>query len=200
MPDAGFTHFARANDHDGLCGKVFVEDTLSEFDCNAADGRCAAADGGLGADFFRDLEGALEEAIGDAAGEFGVLSGLVGLFDLASDFGFAEDHRVETAGNGEEMFGGCSAFFDVKVGGEIDVAGGKDPEETMNGAVYPWSDTVNFDSVAGGQEDDFGEVADEFEAAAEAAEPGSVYGEFFPQFDRRGLVAQTCDEKVHNSG
>jgi len=99
VPDAGFTHFARADDHDGPGRKIFVENALGQFNGDAADGSCTTADGGLCANFFGDLEGALEEAISDATGQFGILGSLIGLFDLASDFGLAEDHGIESAGD-----------------------------------------------------------------------------------------------------
>src|SRR5690242_13510228 len=122
MADAGFAHFAGADDHDGFGRKVFIEDAFSEFYSDAAHGCRAATNDGPGADLFGDLEGALEQAIGDATREFGVMGGLVGLLDLASDFGFAQDHRIEAARDREEVFSGCGTFFDVKVWGKIDVA------------------------------------------------------------------------------
>ena len=70
----------------------------------------------------------------------------------------------------------------------------------MNRAVYPGGDTVNFDSIAGGEEHDFGEIAGQFEAAPVATEPGSVNSQFFTQFYRSGFVTQTCNKKLHKLG
>src|SRR5262249_25630322 len=99
MSDAGFTHLARADDHDCPGGEIFIEYALGEFDGNAADRCCAAANGGLCANFFGNLESALEKTIGDATSQFDVLGSLISLFDLAGDFGFAENHGIEATGD-----------------------------------------------------------------------------------------------------
>lgn len=70
----------------------------------------------------------------------------------------------------------------------------------MNRAVYPGGDTVNFDSIAGGEEHDFGEIAGQFEAAPVATEPGSVNSQFFTQFDGGSFIAQACNKNLHKLG
>ena len=102
MADAGLAHLARADDHHRLPGQVAVENALGQIDSDAADGSRAPADAGLGPNLLRDLEGRLEKPVGHPPSQFGLLGGLVSLFHLAGDFGLANNHRIQTAGYGEQ--------------------------------------------------------------------------------------------------
>src|SRR5258707_81098 len=68
------------------------------------------------------------------------------------------------------------------------------------GSSRPWTrgrGQKSFPPVAGRKQDDFGEVAAQLEPAAAALEPRAVHRELLPQFHRRGLIAQSCNEDFH---
>ena len=96
------TGLARADDHD-LPFVQRIKNFLRQFHGHGGDGDTAALDVGLGADLLGHLEGALESLVQPRAG-VPVLEGqVVGFLELAEDFGFAEHHRVETAGDLEQV-------------------------------------------------------------------------------------------------
>ncbi len=119
VPDAGFTHFARADDHDGFVVKIAAEDFLGQLHGHAAHRSGAPSDLRLGADGFDHLKGALKRAIDDPPGQLRGAGRLVGGFDLAGDFRFAQHHRIQAAGDGEEMAGGGVPGMNIDVRGNI---------------------------------------------------------------------------------
>ena len=65
--------------------------------------------------FFCRLKRPLKQPIQNAAGQSGVASDLVGVFDLAGDFSFTERHRVQTGGNAEQVTHGSGALVQINV-------------------------------------------------------------------------------------
>ena len=80
-----------------------AEDLLGQFHRHRADGDAAALDVGFGADVLGDVKRALEGLVQPAAGVAVLERQVVGLLELAEDFGFAQHHRVQAAGDLEEM-------------------------------------------------------------------------------------------------
>jgi hypothetical protein len=75
-----------------------------QFHGDGSDGDAAALDVGFGADLFGDVEGFLENLVQTAAGVLVPEGGVVGFFQLAEDFRFAQDHGIQAAGDLEEVF------------------------------------------------------------------------------------------------
>src|SRR6185369_14603276 len=63
----------------------------------------AALDVRLSADLLRDVERALENLVQPRPGMLMLQSEVIGLLELAKDFGLAENERVEAAGDLEEV-------------------------------------------------------------------------------------------------
>ena len=111
-----FAHLAGADDEDRLPFQR-AEDLLGEFDRNRGDGDRRRSDGGLGAHALGDGEGAAEKLVELTANRAYCAGSRVGLFDLAEDLGFADDHRIETGSYAEEMANGVflAEFVEVRV-------------------------------------------------------------------------------------
>ncbi len=93
-------HLSRAHEKDGPALQG-AEDFAREVDCYRGDGDTARADLCLGADLFRDSEGALEKRFELSRDGADLAGDGVGLFDLAEDLRFAHDHAVERTGDAE---------------------------------------------------------------------------------------------------
>ena len=127
VADGELGHLAGADEQDGFVGER-TEDLAGEIDRDRGDGDRGGADLGLGADFFCDGEGALEEgvelaALGALAADGSDLAGDgVGLLDLAEDLGLADDHGVQRGGHAEEVTDGLALAELVEV--RLDGGGG----------------------------------------------------------------------------
>jgi hypothetical protein len=131
VPDAGFSHFAGADDHDRLVVKIAAEDFLGQLHGHAAHRGGAPSDLRLGADGFDHLKGALEGAIENPPGQMRGARRLVGGLDLAGDFRLAQDHRIQAAGDGEEIAGGGFLGMDIDIRGNIHL-GARERGEQFN--------------------------------------------------------------------
>ena len=100
-----FADGAGAEDESGALGEL-AEDALGELYAGGGDGHGAGAEFRFGADALADFERALKQAIEDRAGGALFVGEAIGFADLAEDFGFAEQHGVESAGDAEEMANG----------------------------------------------------------------------------------------------
>ena len=65
--------------------------------------------------FLCRLKSFLKQPIQNAAGQSGVASDLVGVFDLAGDFSFTERHRVQTRCDAKQMTHGSGALVQINV-------------------------------------------------------------------------------------
>ena len=81
-----------------------AEDFLRKFHRDRTDGHAAPLNVGLGANLFGDIERLLKGLVQTAAGMFMLERKLVGLFELTENFRLAQDHRVESAGDLEQVF------------------------------------------------------------------------------------------------
>ena len=104
---------ACADDERGVAGE-FAEDALGEFYAGGGDGHGAHAELRFGADALADFERALEKAIENGAGCALFVRGFVGVAHLAEDFGFAEEHGVESGGDAEEMTDGVAVVVVIE--------------------------------------------------------------------------------------
>lgn len=95
-------HFASADEEGAFSGE-FAEDLAGQFDGQIGHADGVFADASFGADALGDTKGFVHDAVEEAANGLGVNGGLVGLFHLASDLGFANDHRVKAGDDAEDM-------------------------------------------------------------------------------------------------
>ena len=98
-------HLAGAEDHEVLLAQV-AEDLAGERDRRVAERDRALGEPGIGADTLADGEGAMEQAVDHAAGAARLAGGLVGVLDLPEDLRFADDERIESGRDPEQVAGG----------------------------------------------------------------------------------------------
>jgi hypothetical protein len=144
--------------------REFAEDALGELDAGGGDRHRASAQLGLGADPFAGFERALEEAVENGAGGAVLVGETIGFADLAEDFGFAEEKRVEPGGDAEKMADGGAIVVMVKDAIENVRANGMEfaEEGRQAGSAFVGSfgwDAVNLAAVAGGEDERFFEQA-----------------------------------------
>lgn len=194
----GARHFSGADDHDVGVFEV-AEDFFGEVDGDGADGGLAFLDGGGVADFFADGESALEEFVEGAAGGLGFEGGGVSFFDLAEDFGFAEDHGVEAGDDAAEVGGGFAGLFfvEVFVDGEaeafVEMVG---KGRGSRGEVF--GGEVELGAIAGGKDEAFlNDFATVEEGLGFFAEVRGCNGDLLPDFDGSGFVIEAEAEEFH---
>ena len=169
---------------------MVVKEAVGEFDAGGGDGDVVGADGGAVADLFGDGEALLEEALQYAADGARFFAEVVGLFELAEDLRFAEDERVQPAGDAIDVADGVAvavvkgeAFEDVRRG----VFGRREPLGKAGGVA---ADGVDFAAVAGGEQRDFARAA----GFAAGGEGGQGFfrgeGEFFALRGVGGVVVE----------
>jgi hypothetical protein len=94
-----------AEDQSAATGEL-AEDALGELDASGRDRHRASAQFRFGANAFAGFERALEKTVENGSGGAVFVGETIGFADLAEDFGFAEEERVEPGGNAEEMTDG----------------------------------------------------------------------------------------------
>lgn len=189
-------HFAGAEDHDLAVFEV-PEDFFGEGDGDVADGGGAFLDGCLGADFFADAEGFLEKFVEGGAGGAGSVGSFVGLFYLAEDFGFTEEHGVEAADDFAEMAGDLAGVVAVEgfcVAGDFS---GEGLGELLEGFLRGVGSEVVFGAVAGGEDEALGGACHFDEVFRGFTELGGAYGELLPDSDGCGLVVYSEADEFH---
>ena len=172
MLHAGLAHLARANDHHRLLAQIGVKNFFGQFHGHAAHRGRAAADARFRAHQLGHLQRRLERPVQALARELRRLGGLIGVFDLARNFGFADHQRVQPAGHREKVLRRIQPFVHVEVGGEIQArVFGQFLKEPGNGGAAAFRHAVDFHPVAGGKQHHLGKPAAQFQAAAAALEP-----------------------------
>ena len=148
-------------------------------------------------DFLGDVEGALEKFVEVTAGGAGFLGGLVSFFDLAEDFGFAEDHGVEAGDDAVEMLhAALGSVAEERFGGLAGV-GGDEAGEGGEGILSSLGGGVEFDAVAGGDDDDFGDAGLLRELDSGGGDGLFGDGELFPDVDGCGVMTEAEADDLH---
>ena len=112
----GFAHFASADDHDGAWRQI-AENLLRQINGHVADTGRTTGDAGIGADSAcTSLIKPLEKSIERHAGRADSLGGGIGVFDLAENFRFAHQHRIETADNLPKVLDAIPVVHLIKMG------------------------------------------------------------------------------------
>ena len=193
----GARHFASSDDHHLGIFEV-AKDFLGEVDGDAADGGLAFLNAGGIAHFLSDRERALKDAVENSASDSGFQRGGVTLFDLAKNFGFAEDHGVEPADDAAQMDGGFAGVLLIKmlVGSNaeafLQVVG-----ESGGGFLEGVGGEVELGAVASGDHDPFGDGVAVDEGGGFLTEVGVGNGHLFAQLDGCGFVVESEAEKFH---
>src|ERR1700687_3661590 len=143
----------------GALGQL-AENALGEFHAGGRDRHRAGAEFGLRADALADFQGALEKAIEDRASGALFVRETVSLADLAEDFGFTEQHGIESGGDLEEVAHGFAIIVMIKRAvQDIGANGVKLAEkrrETGGAFVGGFRrDTVDFTAIASRQDERF---------------------------------------------
>lgn len=197
-------HVAGAEDHDAAFFEV-AEDFAGELYGGGAYGGGSVGDVGGGADELTDAEDVLKEAIEERPGGSGGVGVLVGFFYLAEDFGLAEDHGVEPGGDAGEVTAGVLAVAVVEgVGGGGVVEGEAFVEEFARGFEggcfrFSGGGTVDFDAVASGEDDGFGEPTFA-EIKERFRKLGLTERDPFAEGDGGGLVIEAEADEGHGIG
>ena len=157
---------------------------------------------GFGTDFFGYGKGRLEETIelaaaGVRAGDCSDATGYgVGLFDLAEDLGFADNHGVEGRSDAEEMADSLALAELVEVGAD---GGGGDGEVLMQEAEEVGAfflDREDFDPVAGGEDEAFANAGYGGEGEGGVGKAASGDGEALAHVEGRGGVVDTDEDEA----
>ena len=97
-----FAHFSGA-DEENIFSLEAAEDFLGQLHGGIGYGDGRSADGGLPAHFPRHSQGLRDDGVERSVQGADLARDGVGLFHLAEDLGFAEDHRVEARGHSEQV-------------------------------------------------------------------------------------------------
>src|SRR5436190_23491620 len=125
-----------------------------------------------------------------ARGGAGGLRGEVGFLYLAEDFGFADDHALESADDAEEMARAFVAAVLLKGVGRQASAGGDEIGDQASPAAGVFGCGVVFDAIAGGNDDGFPEAFEAGELGGHFPEAQVADGELLAKLDRGGLMAE----------
>ncbi len=109
-----FGHLAGAGQQHAFFVQV-AEDFPGHLHRGIADRDGAAADVGFGPDPLGNGEGLVEKTVEQQAGGLGFRRAAIGLFELAQDLRFADDHRVQAGGHPKEVIDRVAVLVQVAV-------------------------------------------------------------------------------------
>ena len=154
-----FAHFAGTDNRDGFAFQS-VKNFLGEFNGGVADRDSTGSDGSLSADTFADAEGLGKKTVEDRARAASGPRLLIGRFHLPQDLRLADYHGIETGCDTEKVLDCCQSVVAItgllkSIHADAVVAREKFKEMEsgcLGAAARVWH-CVNFDSVAGGEDD-----------------------------------------------
>ena len=194
-----FAHLAGADDEDRLPFQR-AENLFGEFDRDRGDRHRRRSDGGLGAHALGDGEGAAEELVElSANGAYGAGGG-VGLFDLAENLGFADDHGIQARSHAEEMADGVflAEFVEVRVeffGGQMEVV----VQESAQVGVAVGGVGHDLHAIAGGDDHALFDPGIGVEIAAGIGQARLRDRQALAHFERRALVIHANELESHEA-
>jgi hypothetical protein len=135
----------------------------------------------------------LKKAVEDWTGGALFVGEAIGFADLAKDFGFAEELRIEAGGNAKEMTDGGAVVVLVEEAVEhVGPDGMKFTEEgrkARSASVGGFRrDTVEFAAIAGGEDERFFEKAARAEFVGGTAGLFECEGDALANIERRGAM------------
>ena len=126
---------------------------------------------------------------------------VVRLFELPQDFGFAQHHRIQSAGDFEQMLQAMRLMVSVKLVGEgfpdIVAVQQESAQRGGGGTRLQRRDGVHFHPVAGGENDPLGGDPRIPERLQGRGNPGLGKGKSLAHSDRRGAMAEPDDDDGH---
>jgi hypothetical protein len=153
------------------------------------------------ADVLGDVERPLERLIEPTAGMAVLERKVVGLLELAKDFGLAQHHRIQAACDFEEMVHALRLAPGINLVRQrvaIVMAGDQEvPERSEGPGRLQLRDSVYLDPVAGGEDNRLvgnARVAQRLEHGRHARLRKS---KSLPHVDRRGVMAEAEDDERH---
>ena len=186
---AGFTG---AEDH-GAAAAQFAENLLRQFHRDRSDRDAAARDGGAGTDRLGRGERRLEKPVEPLAGLAPRSRDVVGVLELAENFGLADDHRLEAGSEGEKMLhAGHAAELEGErteiVGHGMETAQELGP--CLGRQLGPGRVAEILDPVAGGDEHRLAQAEHFPHPHQRLGQLRVAKRHLLPQLDRRGLEGQ----------
>src|SRR6476659_8618512 len=95
------------------------------------------------------------------------------------------------------MTRGLGVLVNVDIWIKIYRLGGQELQSRFNAIYRPSGRSVNFDAIAGCQQDHFIKVAKQLQIARKIDKFVALHRELLANFHRRGLVTDSDDEKFH---
>src|SRR5713226_3206981 len=192
---------AGAENERGAVGQL-AEDAFGELDASGGNGHGARAQFGFRADALSGFERALKEAIKHRAGGALFVGEAVSFADLAEDFGFAEELRIEPGGNAKEMTNSGAIVVLVEHAVEHVLADGvkfaEERRKSRRAFVGGFrGNAIDFAAVAGGEDQGFLEKAAGTEFVGGAARLFESERDALANFERRGAVIQADEDDFH---
>ena len=165
--------------------------------------RGGAVDVGLGVGPLADAQRLLEEGVEGRADGAVLLADAQRLAGLAEDLALADDHRVESGGDLEEVRDGALVVVDVEVrqqrlGGLL---GARDEQagEVLDAAVEAVDLGVDLEPVAGHDRGRLGDVLTADHVGDQLDRAVGVEGEALEELDRSRLVGDADDQNAHET-
>jgi hypothetical protein len=192
-------HLAGAEDEHVQSLEV-AEDLPRQGDCGVAHRHGAFAEPGLAAHAFAHGERGVEQAVRERAGMFDARRGGKGVFHLSQDLRLADDERIQSGGNTEQVPRGFAAAQHEYVGGHAvpgqGVVLGDEARADVGGGVAVRRG-VNLRAVAGGHDHRLARHLAVDERLERRVEPRAREIDGFPQLDRRGPMADADRHELH---
>ena len=190
-------HLPGPDEHHRLVREV-SEDLPRELHRGVGDGDRAVGQPGLRADPLGHRERLREELVEHRTDRLELAGVPVGVLHLPEDLRLPEDHRIEAAGDAEQVTNRLFAEVVVEVARQLGdrhaVVGGEELLYVLHALVSLAGKDAHLDPVAGGEDDPFGDAG----ALPEPPE-GMAHGvrrerEALPDLHRRGPVVQADDD------
>ncbi len=178
-----------------------AESALGQFEPDRHQGRAGSVDAGLGMRPLADPQRLLEQVVKQPSGRAGVLGGPQGDLDLAEDLRLADHHRVETAGDREQVLDGPVLVVHVQVRCQLIEPDRAVPRHELgdlrDAGVELLDVGVDLDPVTRRQHDGLGDVRRVNRVAKQLGPRVVVERDAFEQRHRCGAVRETDNEQAH---
>jgi len=197
VPGGEFDHVAGADQERRVTLEV-AEDTARELDAGGCDRHRARADGGLAADLLGDGEGRLEQPVEQRTRRARLLRRAVGVLQLAEDLGLAEDQRIESGSDREDVPDRIRLLDAVQAVGERAAAGGRCREPVGQRPGASAARRVDLGPVAGRDDQRLLQPRQRAQRRERLGQARGIEHDPFTHLDRRGPVIQSENDERHD--
>ncbi len=184
-----FDGLARADQQRGV-GLEIAEDLFGQAHRREGHRDRAAADGGVGAHLFGDVEGVLEQPAQRPPDGTRAAGGAEGVLDLAEDLRLAEDQRIQAARHAQDVAHALVVFMDVGVRADgvglqpVEVA---QPDDQLF-RIETVQSAVEFGAVAGRDDGGLTDGRTGQQVFERFIDAVGGEGDLFTNLDRRGFM------------